>query len=61
MIAALDILVFTPQATNLTKSLPAPCCPSSNEKATWIDLDDYLRLQFVNGLAYGVCVVPYCP
>ena len=61
MIAAYDILVFTPRATNLNNSRPAPCCPSGDERAAWMDLEDYLRLQFVNGLAYGVCVVPYCP
>ena len=56
-----SILVITSQANKLKVSLSASSCSSNDETASQIGLEGFLRLRFVNDLAYGVWTVPCCP
>ena len=56
-----SILVITSQATNSSKSTTACLCSSKDETASYIGLEDFLRLRFVNDLVYGVWIVPFFP
>ena len=55
------ILVITSNATNSSKSISACPCSSNNETASYIGLEDFLRLRFVNDRVYGVWIVPFFP
>ena len=46
---------------HLTTTSQACSCSFIDETASQTGLEDFLRLRFVNDLAYGVRIVPCCP